>query len=259
MTIAIITTQPINKLVAVGGSFTIQMAWTGVWPATAKWYHNGIEVVPNIPSGWIVTKAGGGVPVPNGALTLTRNGMTLNDYGNYTARIENSAPDTGYAETNIAIVTNTVSRLTQIAAEIKTLIGSMTIAGGYYNNWGSINKIDAALATAWPRAEISYELQEAGGDLSHYYGMLNAEFTIEVEPKIIPSGTVNSVLDVNAYMDTALADLIKLFFQNNGYLPLSGEAVVTFKSAERERDLAAGDVFRPGKLVTKWNVHYHNS
>jgi PKD repeat protein len=59
-------------------------------------------------------------------------------------------------------------------------------------------------------------------------------------------------------MDTALTDLVKLVLQNNGYLVLSKEAVMMFRSAVRE-DLRSGDVHRPGKLVVVWNVHYHNA
>lgn len=191
-------------------------------------------------------------------LNFTRNNLSASDEGTYIFRFTYTG---GSTDTNNAVL-SIKDRLSLIALEIKTLIEAMTVAGGYYNNWGTCNIFDAALRKVWPEAVITYQLQAPAGDLSHYYGMLNAEFTMEVEAKIVPvdkGGSVKAVHESNSYLNTALADLIKLFLQNNGYLPLTTEAVITFKEAYRETGLINGDVFRPSKLITKWNVHYLNS
>jgi hypothetical protein len=263
MAIPVFTTyNPISKALSfkVGQAFNISTVFTGIdgRTITTEWYKDGVLITTG--GRWTMTKGGGGVGGGFGTDGLYNSAAISSDAGSYKVRAYNTAPDTGYIDSDNFTATLLATRLTQIAAEIKTMIEGMTIAGGYYNNWGDCNILDAALRKNWPHAFISYQLQQPGTDLSHYYGMLNAEFTIEVEPKIVPSGTVNSVLDSDAYMDTVLADLVRLFLTNTdySYLPLSGEAVMSFKEATRQ-NLRNGDVFRPGKLITKWNVHYHNS
>lgn len=247
----LIATQPMPRIsVAVGGILTVNMVVEDTAAVTVTMLKNGMPFTPDN-SNLVVVKEHSDIYI----VTYTKENFALIDTGIYVFHISDG---TYSLNSNECLVTAPTTRLTEIAAEIAIMVAGIRIADGYYNDWGSVNKQDAARATAWPRAEIRYQSQVPGGGLSHYYGMLNAEFIIEIEPKITPSGTVDSVLDADAYMDTALADLLKMSLGNNGYLALSGEAVLTFKDARRET-VKNGDVYRPGKLITKWNVHYHNS
>lgn len=150
------------------------------------------------------------------------------------------------------------ARLTTIAGEVKTLIDSMTVVGGYHYDWSELNETDAAQRTAWPSAVIRYKTCDAdSSSINALYGFANAEFTIECDYKITPSTTDKPEFTADGKLDSAFADLMKLFTQNNtGLLPLSKEAVITFKNSEKV-DNKNQSTYRPTKLVTKWNVFYH--
>ena len=153
----------------------------------------------------------------------------------------------------------TTARITTVAAEIATLIGGMTTAGGYHYNWGTINEHDAAHSRTYPCALIRYKTEGAVGGISGLCGMQNAEFTISVDYKINPTLTVQPEITADASLDSALADLLRLFgLYSVGYLPLSGEAFLSFKSSEKT-SITTGNTYRPVQLVTKWNLYYHNS
>jgi hypothetical protein len=151
------------------------------------------------------------------------------------------------------------ARITTVAAEIASLIGAMNTTGGYNFTWGTINEHDAAHSRAYPCALIRYKTEGAVDGIAGLYGMQNAEFTITVDYKITPSVTVQPEITADASLDNALADLLRLFSLNNtGYLPLSGEAIFSFKSAEKVNN-PKGNTYRPVQLLTKWNLFYHNS
>lgn len=151
------------------------------------------------------------------------------------------------------------ARATTIAGEIATIIGGLTTTGGYIYNWGTINRADRALVTSFPSAVIRYNTEEAVGGIAGLYGMQNCEVVISVDYRITPTLTVQPEMTADAALDNALADLLRAFSLNNtGYLPISKEAVLTFKSSEKVRD-ARGNTYHPTSLVTKWNLYYHNS
>lgn len=151
------------------------------------------------------------------------------------------------------------ARITTVAAEIASLIGGMNTTGGYNFTWGTINEHDAAHSRAYPCALIRYKTEGAVDGIAGLYGMQNAEFTITVDYKITPSVTIQPEITADASLDSALADLLRLFSLNNtGYLPLSGEAFLSFKSSEKV-STRTGNTYRPVQLVTKWNLFYHNS
>jgi hypothetical protein len=151
------------------------------------------------------------------------------------------------------------ARITTVAGEIATLIGGMTTAGGYHFTWGTINEHDAAHSRSYPCALIRYKTEGAVDGIAGIFGMQNAEFTITVDYKITPTLTVQPEITADASLDSALADLLRLFSINNtGYLPLSGEAFFSFKSSEKLSN-PQGNTYRPVQLVTKWNLYYHNS
>jgi hypothetical protein len=152
------------------------------------------------------------------------------------------------------------ARITTIAGEIATLISGMTTAGGYNYTWGTINQADRARVSSYPCALIRYNTESAVDGIAGLYGMQNAEFVISVDYKITPSVTVQPEFTADAALDNALADLLKLFSLNStGYLPLSQEAVLSFKSSEKIPDKQRGNTYHPVTLVTKWNCYYHNS
>lgn len=151
------------------------------------------------------------------------------------------------------------ARITTIAAEIATLIGGMKTSDGYTFTWGTINQADRARVSSYPCALIRYNTESAVDGIAGLYGMQNAEFVISVDYKITPTVTVQPEITADAALDSALADLLRLFSLNNtGYLPLSKEAVLSFKSSEKIPD-KRGNTYHPVSLVTKWNCFYHNS
>lgn len=153
----------------------------------------------------------------------------------------------------------TTARITTIAGEIKTLIGGMTTAAGYAYTWGTMNEHDAARVSAYPCAVIRYKTEGAVDGIAGLYGMQNAEFIITVDYKIAPTLTVQPEQTADAALDSALADLLRLFSLNNtGYLPLSGEAFLSFKSSDKIVN-GRGLSYRPVQLKTVWNLFYHNS
>jgi len=151
------------------------------------------------------------------------------------------------------------ARATTIAGEIATLIGGMTTAGGYNYNWGTINQADRARVSTFPSAVIRYNTETAVDGIAGLYGMQNAEVTISVDYRITPTLTVQPEMTADSALDNCLADLSRLFSANNtGYLPLSKEAVLSFKSSEKVAD-KRGNTYHPTQLVTKWELFYHNS
>lgn len=150
-----------------------------------------------------------------------------------------------------------MARLTDVAAEIKTIIDALSTVGGYNYNWTTPNETDLALTSAFPLAIIRYKNDEAVDGIAGLYGMHNAEFEITVENSITPSATTKPEFTADAVLDKALADLIKAFTQNNtGYFPLTGQSLLSYKSSEKINN-TRGSTFRPVKLVTKWTCFYH--
>lgn len=150
------------------------------------------------------------------------------------------------------------ARATTIAAEIASLIGAMTTGGGYNYTWVTVNKYDRAQISSFPSALIRYNTETAVDGIAGLYGMQNAEVTISVDYRITPTLTVQPEITADSSLDKALADLLRLFSLNNtGYLPLSGEAVLTFVSSEKIAD-KRGNTYHPTSLLTKWNLFYHN-
>jgi hypothetical protein len=151
------------------------------------------------------------------------------------------------------------ARITDIAAEIKSMIAGMTTAGGYHYTWGTINQPDDARVSAYPSAVIRYKTESAVDGIAGLYGMQEAEFTISVDYKITPVLTTQPEFTADGALDSALADLCKLFTMNSsGLLPLTGEAVISFKSSEKTNN-NRGLSYRPTQLITKWKVFFHNS
>jgi len=152
------------------------------------------------------------------------------------------------------------ARITTIAGEIAAMIDAMATTGGYNYNWSNVNEPDAAQKKTFPSAVVRYKGESAAeGTSPTLYGFQNAEFSIEVEQKIAPSVTFKPEFTSDDALDKCLADLRKCFAQNlSGYLPLSKEAVITFVSSEKVEN-TRGNTYRPVKLVTKWNVFYHNA
>jgi len=151
------------------------------------------------------------------------------------------------------------ARITTIAGEIKSLIAGMTTAGGYHYTWGTLNQPDDARISAYPCAYIQYKTENAVDGIAGLYGMQNAEFTISVDYKITPTLTEQPEFTAGSALDKALADLCAVFSANStGHLPLSQEAVISFKSSEKIAN-NRGLAHRPTQLVTKWNIYYHQS
>jgi hypothetical protein len=134
----------------------------------------------------------------------------------------------------------------------------MATTGGYNFNWATPNVDDAAQRTAWPLAVIEYKTEKAVDGIDGLYGFHEADFVITVDNKITPSATVRPWITANDSLDKCLADLIKVFGDNNtGYLPLSKEAVISFVSSEKVKSTRA-NTFHPVKLITTWKVFYQN-
>jgi hypothetical protein len=151
------------------------------------------------------------------------------------------------------------ARATTISGEIATIISGMTTVGGYNYTWGTINQADRARVSAYPCALIRYNTETAVEGINGLYGFQEAEVIISVDYRITPTLTVQPEITADSALDMALADLIKVFGANNtGYLPLSKEAVLSFKSSEKIPD-KRGNTYHPTSLVTKWNLFYHNS
>ena len=153
-------------------------------------------------------------------------------------------------------------RIYNIIQEIESLIDSMTIVGGYNYDWPRPSDYtDRARYSTFPASFVRYKSERiAESNIAVLYGFQNAEILIEIEYKITPGTSVNPKFTADLYLDKALADLRKLFRQSDasGYLPLSGEAVMSFVSSEKE-DIERNDSHRPVKLITTWDVFYHNS
>ena len=151
-----------------------------------------------------------------------------------------------------------MARITDIAAEIKTIIDALTVAGGYNYDWSTFNETDLALNNTFPLANIRYNSDTATDGIAGYYGFSNAEFTITVEQTITPSATVKPEFTADAALDKGLADLQKAFRQNTlGYFPLTGQSFFSYKSSEKIAN-TRGSTYRPVKLVTKWNCFYNS-
>jgi len=165
---------------------------------------------------------------------------------------------------------STKPKLTMIKDSIETWVLSMTTAGGYNYNWLSASQKDLAKATfpaaifefdpleTQDRAEFASDTNSYSNKvmvtLSAYTKMTAAEITLQGQ-----TGVPSKSQDVyKLCMDKMLDDLKKLFGTNWYLSTNTGIELIDYVKSERKMTKAS-DIFRPGKLVSTWQVTYVQS
>lgn len=145
--------------------------------------------------------------------------------------------------------------LTNIEAQMVTIIEAMTTVAGFQFTWGTANQPDKALQDAAMVAEIYLQnednLDEPDGVDSNSY--LNAVF---FEIKVQSTNTAlaaTPIFGVNAIHNKALDDLKKAF-GTNYHLNNTANSIM-YRNSTREV-LPAGDLFTPGVMTSIWRVDY---
>lgn len=147
-----------------------------------------------------------------------------------------------------------MARLSEIAAELKTQLETITTTAGYEITMGSVNEPDEA-RVVYPMAEITYIAESPDASkINNVYGFADAEFRIRIRSKLL---TVENspVWAVDAEHDKVVAAMRKCFGINNGALALSYNPVISYSGWEKEVH-PSGDIFVPGAVITRWNVRY---
>jgi hypothetical protein len=140
---------------------------------------------------------------------------------------------------------------------ITTLIGSMSMASGYYFDWLTINNRNYSVGT-FPRAEV-YVATEENQDTKVGIGSL--DYTNIVTYEIVVAGKItfssqNPFFDIISIHNMALEDLKKLFGSTNPVnRSLNGTCdSCLYKSMKPERKSV--DQFTPSKIVVTLQVTY---
>jgi len=146
--------------------------------------------------------------------------------------------------------------LTQIEQKMYDLIGSMNL-GPYHFDWGTVNQQDMA-KMVFPAALIYLEnetsLDEPDGAWGGAY-FNEVTYRIEVRAKLDVEYE-NPVFEINGQFNKALDDLKKLFGAN---WSLDGATdTIMYRGSERLEE-RSGDIFVPGKLITRWLCRYETS
>jgi hypothetical protein len=146
--------------------------------------------------------------------------------------------------------------LTDIVANIVTVISGLTKHNGYDYDIGTIN--DPANADpSYPTIEIMYGNENSLPPPLSHFRFSEAEINIKIRAKL------ESVQDVPAYAinpeaNKVLTDIKKLFAVNLGALSLDNTtATIEYKSSSRELT-KSGDAFVPGILNSVWKVTYQS-
>lgn len=156
------------------------------------------------------------------------------------------------------------SVLETIESNMKTLIESMTVTGGYNYDWGTINHIDEVKQDNYPTAIVRLDSMDNldATDGSGYAGAYkqNATYEITVKAKNATEQT-EPLNDLHKYQYRAFEDLLKLF-GTNYCLYVGGTPAchyIKFESVEGREVSETGDIFRGSDLVTKWQVFFEQS
>jgi len=207
---------------------------------------------------WKVT-GGSYAQFPDGStthLTSTIDITGLTASTDYMVKIAGSNP-TGDTDSNEVTVSTPAATpiLSRIEAAMLALIEGMTIAGGYYYDWGDCNERDMAIKDAYPNAEIYLSDEEndddINGDHSNAYEN-RATFEIRVHGKLSAIQD-NPEFSINAEHNKALDDLKKLFGTN--YTVSDTCNTILYRGSRREK-ANHGDVLVPTILITTWEISY---
>jgi len=143
--------------------------------------------------------------------------------------------------------------LTQIEDKMYDLILSMQL-GTYNYRWSTVNEQDMA-KTTFPQAliyqDVENNLDERSGTWGGAY-FNEVLFRIEVRPELDKEYS-NPVFQINREFNKALDDLKQLFGRNWNLVGASD--TIMYTGSERVYELN-GDIFVPGKLITRWLVKY---
>lgn len=151
--------------------------------------------------------------------------------------------------------------LTNIEATLRELIGTMTIANGYFFDWSlnSDNTQDMTLQS-YPCAYIELSPEETclddvnGADANSYLQEVNFTIIAKVQ---IPCEDNNPNNAINPYLNKVLDDLKKVYGMRSNLQLLtdSGAFIILYKRSNRVIE-NAGDRFIPAYLNTQWILRY---
>jgi hypothetical protein len=188
------------------------------------------------------------------AATVIITGLTASSAYNFKVTATNA---TGSTDSNIEAKTTgaVVDILTVCEARMVVDIEAMTTAGGYNYNWGNCNEVDMVLKDAFPNAEIFFPDEDNidsrdGTDAGSYSNDVTAE--IHVYGKLT-TVTDNPKFNINTEHNKALDDLKRCFALD----PQLNNNCLSIRYAGFKREYNKnGDLFSPGKLITRWIVSY---
>lgn len=149
-----------------------------------------------------------------------------------------------------------MARLTDIAAEIKTILQGITKTNGYSYDWGSVNQPDQALVT-YPCADITYSEEKPDTSIPAAYGYDECTFKVKIKCALSTTTDV-PIHAIDAEYDKIMSDVKKVFRANYGYLALSKNAVIAYQGFTKDIS-KSGDVFVPGDVIATFTVKYQST
>ena len=144
--------------------------------------------------------------------------------------------------------------LTKIEQGMADYIGAMSIADGYYLDWGTVNEPDIAKQT-FPSAEIILDfeenLDETDSAWSDAYNQ-EAHFVVRVRAAL-ENEELTPFYEINKVLNHALSDLKKCFGIH--YVVSDSCDMIMYQGAQRVPD-GTNDIFRPAYMDVKFLVKY---
>jgi hypothetical protein len=190
----------------------------------------------------------------------TDTGLTANTSYSYKIYAVNDAGSSPASDPVDVITKQSATIETRIERGIKEAIESMTIAGGYYDNWqDSLPGDEGTLEIAdYPCAvrisldtEDNQDANREGADSGTYVNHLN----VEIETVNLISETDNPAESIKLAENEMLHDLKRKFGRDYWIVSDADCLSMNYVSYERKTSFT-GDIAKPARLKTKWRVEY---
>lgn len=240
MAIRIRYVQPNQSATAGGGVVRVITAGAGATPGTGL-----IGVTPATIDTWT-----------DGYVDVVLPGKSA---GTYSLRLIAADATEDILDAAIVYADPGTPILTLAEAQLKTLIEDMSIATGYFFNWGTSTNPDEAAGTdlaSLIEPVNPFEINKDNPYGAHSGAYLNeCQYRVTVRPKLTSEQTLPN-WEVRAFWHKAVDDLKKRFGLDDGST-LNGTVqhfayMRTLQYIER-----AGDVFKPGRIEVYFRCMYH--
>jgi hypothetical protein len=148
---------------------------------------------------------------------------------------------------------------TKIRENVATIIQGITIAGGYNNDWGSVNQTNPALTT-YPCASVYVGAEDPAADVNTSFSdsyQPTAKLAIVLDVKVTKP-TSPTDFSSDSIIDEAIDD-IKRAIGRNPSLNGAGTLPPLFAGVEEPAPYSTGSMFVIKRTKILWDVPYVQS